>query len=162
VLKSKKWLARSKRAKKAVKTRKQRETKKKRVKAALKASRKNILSEQKFVERLMKKGVFAFNTGKVEGVPDIIAYKRKNLVFYEIKPSNPKSSKDALFKKTQSDWIQKFCFRSNIEVNIVFYKGERLFKYHIVKITNKNISEYINNKTNLDSIKDRIKKFVFN
>jgi len=142
-------------------TRKKNQLRKKRQRAAKKASRKNILSEEKFVERLRKKGFFAFKTGKAEGPPDIIAYKNRNLSFYEIKPSYPRTSKDALFKQTQSDWIKKYCFKKKIDVNLVFYKGSRPLKYYIVRITKKNLSHFENNQKNRDNIVERTSTYQY-
>lgn len=104
-------------ADKAARTRKINQLTKKRKKAAKKASRKNILSEKKFAQQLRNKHYFAFRTGKAKGVPDIISYKNGKLIFYEIKPSRPSSSKNALLKRTQSDWIQKFCFKKGFSAN---------------------------------------------
>ena len=147
----------SKIAKKAAAKRKKNQLRKKRKKAARKASRKNILSEKKFVERLRRKEYLAFSTGKAQGPPDIVAYKNRKLSFYEIKPSNPKATKDALFKKTQSDWIKKYCFNKRVDVNLVFYKGSRPFKYSEIKISKKNISDFVNKQKNLDDIIERTK-----
>jgi len=148
-------------AHRAVLTRKVRQRKKIRVRAAKKASRKNILSELNFVERLRKKGFLAFSTGKAEGPPDIVAYKNRKLSFYEIKPSQPSNPRNGLLKRTQSDWIKKYCFNKKIEVNLAFYKGSRPFKYSVVKITKKNISDFETNQKNLDDIIERAKSFSY-
>jgi len=130
-------------------------------KIATGAAAKNRLSEENFVKRLKKKGFLAFSTGKAEGVPDIIAFKGGNLSFYEVKPSNPKSARDALFKKTQSNWIKKYCFRKNLKANIVFYKGSRNFKYHVIRITKQNIIDFEDNNINRALIKNMMEYFSF-
>jgi len=145
------------RARKAADTKKTNSLQKTRKRAARIASRKNILSEKKFVERLRRNGYLAFSTGKAQGPPDIVAYKNRKLSFFEIKPSNPKARKDALFKKTQSDWIKKYCFNKRVDVNLVFYKGSRPFKYAEIKISKKNISDFVNKQKNLDDIIERTK-----
>jgi len=151
----------SRRAKKAVAKRKENQLERKRKRAASIASRKNILSEDKFVEKLRRKGFLAFKTGKAEGPPDIVAYKGRRLRFYEIKPSQPRSSKDALFKKSQSDWIMQHCFKKKIEFNLAYYKGSRPFKYAVMPITRKNISGFVNNQKNRDNIIERIKNLLY-
>jgi len=148
-------------AKRAAATKKKNQLRRKRQRAAKKASRKNIFSEEKFVERLRRKGFLAFKTGKSEGPPDIIAYKDRSLSFYEIKPSHPRTSKDALFKKTQSDWIKKYCFKKRVEVNLVYYKGSRPFKYCIVRIIKKNISDFVDKQKNRDDIIERTQNFSY-
>lgn len=148
-------------AKKAAATKKKNKFKKIRTRAAKIASRKNILSEETFVERLRRKGFLAFKTGKAQGPPDIVAYKNRKLSFYEIKPSHPRTSKDALFKPTQSTWIKKHCFKKRVEVNLAFYKGSRPFKYHIIRITKKNIPNYENKQKNRDDIIERTKNFPY-
>ncbi|MCH7648542.1 MAG: hypothetical protein IIA83_08045 [Thaumarchaeota archaeon] len=148
-------------AKKAARTRKKNKRTKKRKKAAKKASRKNILSEKKFAQRLRYQGYFAFRTGKAQGVPDIISYKNGKLIFYEIKPSNPRSSKDALFKPTQSTWIKKYCFKKGVEIKLVYYKGSRPFKYYVEQINKKNISNFTNKQINRDDIKFRTDDFTY-
>jgi len=135
--------------------------KNKQSKIATGAAAKNRLSEENFVKRLKKKGIFAFSTGKAEGVPDIIAFKGGNLSFYEVKPSDPRSARDALFKKTQSNWIKKHCFRKNLKANIVFYKGSRNFKYHVISITKQNIVDFEDNYINRILIKDLMNHFSF-
>jgi len=152
---------RSKSAQKAAKTRKQNKKNKKQVNAAKKASRKNIRSEDQFVERLRKKGYFAFKTGKAEGPPDIIAYKNKNLKFFEIKPAFGNSRRSTLLKQTQHDWIKKYCLKKKIEANLSFYIGTRHFKYAVVRITKKNISSFVDNQKNRDSIIERTKSFSY-
>jgi len=152
---------RSRIAKKAAAKIKKNQLETKRKRAARKASRKNILSEDKFVERLRRKWFLAFKTGKAEGPPDIVAYKGRRLRFYEIKPSQPSSSKDALFKKSQSDWIKKYCFKKKVEINLVYYKGSRPFKYTEMRITRKNISDFVNNQKNRDDIIERIKNLPY-
>ena len=152
---------RSEAARKANVTRKEMKRKKTLSRIAKKAFSKNFFSEKNFVERLRRKGFFSFTTGKAEGPPDIVAYKNGKLSFYEIKPSHPKTSKDALFKRTQSEWIKKYCFKSKVKVNLVFYKGSRSFKYHIVPITKKNISDFEYKQKNLDDIIERTKKFSY-
>jgi len=152
---------RSEAARKANVTRKEMKRKITLHRIAKKASRKNILSEVKFVERLRRRGFFAFTTGKAEGPPDIVAYKNRKLSFYEIKPSQPKTSKNALFKRTQSEWIKKYCFKNRVKVNLVFYMGSRPFKYHIVPITKKNISDFEYKQKNQDDIIERTKKLSY-
>ena len=125
------------------------------------AARKNILSEEKFVHRLRGEGFLAFRTGKAEGLPDIIAYKGRNLSFYEIKPAYSGSSSKSLLMKTQSDWIKEYCFKNNIEINLVYYKNSRSFKYYVVPISKENIWDYEDNSENRVLIIYDIEDFSF-
>ena len=144
-------------ANKAARTRKKNRQKR----IAKGAARINILSEEKFVDRLRKKGFLAFRTGKAEGLPDIIAYKGRNLSFYEIKPAYTGSSSKSLLMKTQSDWIKKYCFKNNIEVNLVYYKISRSYKYYVVPISKANIRDYEDNSDNRFFIRSDIEDFSF-
>ena len=57
------------------------------------------LSEEKYAERLRKKlgeESLVFRTGKAPGVPDIVAFSRGKLSFYEIKPGGWYSDSDIM------------------------------------------------------------------
>ena len=128
---------------------------------AIGARGKNERSEENFVKKLARKGFFAFRTGQSYAVPDIVAYKNRKLSFYEIKPAHSKATAKTLLMKHQSDWMKKFCLNKKIEVNLVFYKGSRPFKYSVVRITKKNIEDFVYNKNNAIDIFERTDELIY-
>ena len=147
-------------AKKAARTREEKRKGKIRKKAANKASRKNAQSEENFAKRLRKRGFVAHTTGKAKELPDILAYKNKIIQFYEIKPSNPSSTSDALLKKNQAKFIKDYCIKKRVKATLVYYKGSRPFKYHEIKLTSSKIIDKFVVGNNSD-IKERTKKFSY-
>ena len=138
-------------------------------KRAKKASGINTRSEENFVDRLKKRGFTANRTGKAEGIPDIIAWKKnKILEFYEIKPGGVKKGKKggakgnaaALLKDTQKEWIKNYCFKKGIKVTLVYYQGLRSFKYHDIKLDQKNISNFSIGTKGMD-ILQRTREFTY-
>ena len=146
-------------AKRAAKKRKENELAERRRKAAIIAARKNRQSEENFAKRLRKRGFVAHTTGKAKELPDILAYKNKIIQFYEIKPSNPSSTSDALLKKNQAKWIKDYCIKKRVKATLVYYKGSRPFKYHEIVLTSKNIGKFVQGKNS--DIKDRTKQFSY-
>ena len=128
---------------------------------AIGARKKNTYSEENFVKKLSRRGFFAFRTGNSLGVPDIVAYKNKKLSFYEIKPAHGGSKNKTLLMKHQYDWMKKFCLNKKIEANLVFYKGSRPFKYSVVRLTKKNIDNFVYNDKNAYDIFDRTDKLTY-
>ena len=116
---------------------------KKRKAAAKKAARLNRESEENFVKRLVRRGFTAYRTGKAKGLPDILAYKKSKLQFFEIKPSQPSSRASALLKKDQRKWIKDYCLKKGVKATLVYYKGSRKFKYKEIKLNSKNIDEFV-------------------
>ena len=114
----------------------------------------NKTSEFQYIELLRKElgsKSLVFSTGKVVGVPDIVSYHRKKIMFHEIKPGypkNPNDLKNPFLKPTQEDWIMENCLKKNIPVEIVYYhKKERKLLgdnwiYENVTLTKKNLKKY--------------------
>ena len=150
---------RSTQAKKAGRSRKAKKLTIKRKKAAKKAASKNAQSEENFAKRLRKRGFVAHRTGKAPELPDILAYRNKIIQFYEIKPSNPSSTPDALLKKNQAKFIKDYCIKKRVKATLVYYKGSRPFKYHEIGLTSKNIGKFVQGKNS--DIKDRTEQFSY-
>ena len=66
-----------------------------------------------------------------------------------------------MLSKESKSCVKKYCLKNKVSVNIVFYKGLRPFKYHIVPITAKNISDYVNSQKNLDEIIEKISDYPY-
>ena len=131
-------------------------------KAAIKATKTNIDSEENFISRLKKRlgrNSLVFSTGKAKGVPDIVTYSHDKLGFYEIKPVDPGnqairrgslSNLDSSFlKEHQKDWIAKNClnkksFSKKISAYIVFYLKTKngKYKYCEKKLNKGNLRKY--------------------
>lgn len=109
------------------------------------ASKRNIESEKQYVRKLKKQkpNSLLFQTGKEEGVPDIVMYENSRLTFYEIKPTKQENEKNSRLKDTQVAWIRKNCLAKKNEAYIVFYRGPTRKMTFIKKLlTRKNIEEY--------------------
>jgi Holliday junction resolvase len=132
---------------------------KKRKSAAKKAARLNRESEENFVKRLVRRGFTANVTGKAKGLPDILAYKKSKLQFFEIKPSRPSSMASALLKKDQGRWIKDYCLKKGVKATLVYYKGSRKFKYKEIKLNSKNIDEFVQGGNS--DILERTKEFSY-
>lgn len=128
---------------------------------AKEARSKNERSEKNFVKKLVGRGFFTFRTGQAYAVPDIVAYKNRKLSFYEIKPAHSKATAKTLLMKHQYDWMKKFCLNKKIEVNLVFYTGSQSFKYSVVRITKKNIEDFVYNAKNAYDIFDRTDELTY-
>jgi len=137
-----------------------------------KSMRTGDLSEDRFVKRLKEtlgKKSLVFRTGinASEGIPDIMAFSRGKLSFYEIKPGgryNIYDNTDQFLRKNQEKWIQKNCFENKIKVYIVFYIQEgrksTKFTYYQKRLTKQNLKKYSqsspksNRKATLDKMYD--------
>ena len=107
------------------------------------------LSEEYYAERLRKKlgeKSLVFRTGKARGVPDIVAFSRGRISFYEIKPAEPRSNSNPTtiyLRVTQENWIKKNCLEKKIKAYIVYYlQHGKKFTYHAIKLTNQNLKKY--------------------
>ena len=110
------------------------------------------LSEEYYAERLRKKlgeKSLVFRTGKALGVPDIVAFSRGRISFYEIKPAEPSSLSNPTsiyLKVTQANWIKKNCLEKKNKAYIVYYlrrgkKGTK-FTYRAIQLTKQNLKKY--------------------
>ena len=144
---------RSAAAKKAARTRKRRA-------AAKKASAAGKKAENRYAKKLKKEKKLVL---RPTGIPDIITYHKKELVFYEIKPhlqrrgyKDNSSWKESTKKQRTLNKNQKRVFKqlvkNKIPVYIVYYYRKRTgtktnpsyeFKYHVVKLREKHFERNI-------------------
>ena len=122
------------------------------------------LSEEYYAERLRKKlgeKSLVFRTGKARGVPDIVAFSRGRISFYEIKPalSYGDGVTDQFLKDTQEKWIRENCLENKIKAYIVFYFGgdqkvRPKFFYYTKQLTKQNLKKY--SRSSSISSRDRV------
>jgi len=152
------------------------------------SSKKINDSEGKFLELLEKKlnsEAIVFKTGAVDkkhykkfaGVPDIAAFEKNKITFYEIKPAIPKQNKglksefknlDASFlKEHQEDWIKKNCLKKGAnalkpKVFLVFYKKGRknVYRYFLKKLSRTSLARY--SRSADKKKRDKTLKFIVN